>query len=68
VAWKSTSRSGESCRLRCRHGEHTDTRLVESALSHHMATAESYRVVSALPTGTAYSRYLMVLGLGQADM
>jgi HK97 family phage major capsid protein len=31
-------------------------------------SADHYRVVSALPTGTALSRYLMVLGAGRNDM
>lgn len=30
--------------------------------------AEPYRVVSALPFGSAFSRYLMVLGAGKGDM
>ena len=31
-------------------------------------SADHYRVVSALPTGTALSRYLMVLGEGRGDL
>jgi len=32
-----------------------------------MATAEAYRVVSTLPAGTAFSRYLMCLAAARGD-